>query len=122
MAKVEKASRNRVPLGQKAAFGAGHLINNLIPGILGVFVVFLKSSEGFAMNTVLAGLIVGIPRIFDAITDPVMGYISDNTSSRYGRRRPYIFLGAILSGVIFAVLWQVHDIDPESYNFWYWRN
>ncbi|MGH1385282.1 MFS transporter [Kordia sp.] len=119
MPTVEKAARNRVPIGQKAAFGAGHLINNLIPGILGVFVVFLKSSEGFAMNTVLAGLIVGIPRLFDAITDPVMGYISDNTSSRYGRRRPYIFLGAILSGIIFTILWQVHDVDPESYNFWY---
>ncbi|MEL6558147.1 MAG: MFS transporter [Bacteroidota bacterium] len=114
-----KIQRNRVPIGQKAAFGAGHLINNLIPGILGVFVVILKSPEGFAMNTILAGLIVGIPRLFDAITDPVMGYVSDNTSSKYGRRRPYILLGAIFSGIIFAVLWQVHDTSPEMFNFWY---
>jgi GPH family glycoside/pentoside/hexuronide:cation symporter len=114
-----KISRGKVPLGQKAAFGAGHLVNNLIPGILGVFVVILKSADGFGMDTVLAGLIVGIPRLFDAITDPVMGYISDNTSSKYGRRRPYIFLGAILSGLIFIVLWQVHDTSSEMYNFWY---
>ncbi|MEM6684319.1 MAG: MFS transporter [Bacteroidota bacterium] len=119
MPNVEKVSRSRVPIGQKAAFGAGHLINNLIPGILGVFVVILKSSEGFGMNTILAGLIVGIPRLFDAITDPVMGYISDNTSSKYGRRRPYIFIGAILSGAIFAILWQVHGDASEMYNFWY---
>ncbi|MBV7269393.1 MFS transporter [Winogradskyella luteola] len=112
-------SSTRVPIGQKAAFGAGHLINNLIPGILGVFVVILKSADGFGMDTVLAGLIVGIPRLFDAITDPVMGYVSDNTSSRFGRRRPYIFIGAILSGAIFAILWQVHDTNPEMYNFWY---
>ncbi len=113
------AKKDRVPVGQKAAFGAGHLINNLIPGILGVFVVILKSADGFGMDTVLAGLIVGIPRLFDAITDPVMGYISDNTSSRFGRRRPYIFIGAILSGLIFIILWQVHDTNPEMYNFWY---
>lgn len=112
-------TKDRIPVGQKAAFGAGHLINNLIPGILGVFVVFLKSPEGFAMNTILAGLIVGIPRLFDAITDPVMGYVSDNTSSKYGRRRPYIFLGAIFSGIIFAVLWQVSETSPEIFNFWY---
>ena len=112
-------SSSRVPIGQKAAFGAGHLINNLIPGILGVFVVILKSPDGFGMNTILAGLIVGIPRLFDAITDPVMGYVSDNTSSKYGRRRPYIFIGAILTGAIFALLWQVHGDNSEMYNFWY---
>jgi len=112
-------SQSKVPFGQKAAFGAGHLINNLIPGILGVFVVVLKSADGFGMDTVLAGLIVGIPRLFDAITDPVMGYVSDNTSSNYGRRRPYIFIGAILSGLIFAILWQVHGNNSEMYNFWY---
>lgn len=112
-------STTKVPIGQKAAFGAGHLVNNLIPGILGVFVVILKSADGFGMDTVLAGLIVGIPRLFDALTDPVMGYISDNTSSKYGRRRPYIFIGAILSGAIFMILWQVHDTNPEMYNFWY---
>lgn len=119
MPTIEKVSRNKVPLGQKAAFGAGHLINNLIPGILGVFVVILKSADGFGMDTVLAGLIVGVPRLFDALTDPVMGYISDNTSSKYGRRRPYIFVGAILSGAIFAILWQVHGDSSEMYNFWY---
>ena len=119
MSNIKTTTKDRVPMGQKAAFGAGHLINNLIPGILGVFVVILKSNEGFAMNTILAGLIVGIPRLFDAITDPVMGYVSDNTSSKYGRRRPYIFIGAILSGIIFTILWQVHDTNPEMYNFWY---
>ncbi|MGV6830436.1 MAG: MFS transporter [bacterium] len=119
MSNVKTVSRDKVSVGSKAAFGAGHLVNNLIPGILGVFVVILKSADGFGMDTVLAGLIVGIPRLFDAITDPVMGYISDNTSSKFGRRRPYIFMGAILSGLIFIVLWQVHDTNPEMYNFWY---
>lgn len=118
MPTIQKHARGRVPIAQKAAFGAGHLVNNLIPGILGVFVLFLKTSA-FGMDPLLAGFIVGIPRLFDAITDPVMGYISDNTSSKYGRRRPYIFIGAIFTGIVFAVLWQVSENNSEMFNFWY---
>ena len=111
-------AKDRVPIGQKAAFGSGHLINNLVPGLLGVFVVFLKTTA-FGMDPLLAGFIVGVPRLFDAITDPVMGYVSDNTSSRFGRRRPYIFLGAIFTGIVFAVLWQINEGNTEMFNFWY---
>ena len=45
-------------------------------------------------------------RLWDAITDPIMGWISDNTNSRWGRRRPYIFTGAILIGIFFPLLWM----------------
>jgi GPH family glycoside/pentoside/hexuronide:cation symporter len=71
------------------------------------------------MDPVLAGLLGGLPRIFDAITDPIMGFISDNTKSKWGRRRPYIFVGAILSGVLFALLWQLDPDNSQNYNFWY---
>lgn len=110
-------SREIVPLSQKAAFGAGHLVNNLLPGALGVFSFFLLTA--FGMDPFLAGLLGGLPRIYDAITDPIMGYISDNTNSRWGRRRPYIFAGAILSGVFFAILWQLDPNATQNYNFWY---
>ncbi|MCK7529852.1 MAG: MFS transporter [Marinilabiliales bacterium] len=73
----------------------------------------------FGMDPFLAGLLGGLPRIYDAITDPIMGFISDNTKSRFGRRRPYIFAGAILSGVLFAVLWQLYPNNSQMYNFWY---
>ena len=102
---------------QKAAFGAGHLVNNLLPGALGIFMFFLLTA--FGMDPFLAGLLGGLPRIFDAITDPIMGFISDNTRSKWGRRRPYIFVGAILSGALFAVLWQLDADNGSTYNFWY---
>ncbi len=111
------AEKDRVPLMQKAAFGAGHLVNNLLPGALGVFMFFLLTA--FGMDPFLAGLLGGLPRFYDAITDPIMGFISDNTKSRFGRRRPYIFVGAILSGVLFAVLWQLSPDNSQTYNFWY---
>ncbi|MBV6653217.1 MAG: MFS transporter [Mameliella sp.] len=108
---------DRVPIVQKAAFGAGHLVNNLLPGALGIFMFFLLTA--FGMDPFLAGILGGLPRLFDAITDPIMGFISDNTRSKYGRRRPYIFVGAILSGVLFAALWQLDEQNSQMYNFWY---
>jgi GPH family glycoside/pentoside/hexuronide:cation symporter len=117
MSTNNSVSRDRVPLGQKAAFGAGHLVNNLLPGALGVFSFFLLTA--FGMDPFLAGLLGGLPRIYDAIIDPIMGYISDNTKSKWGRRRPYIFVGAIVTGVMFAVLWQLNPENSQTYNFWY---
>jgi GPH family glycoside/pentoside/hexuronide:cation symporter len=109
--------RDKVPLGQKAAFGAGHLVLNLLPGALAVFMFFLVTA--FGMDPFLAGLLGGLPRIFDAITDPVMGFISDNTKSKFGRRRPYIFVGAILSGILFALLFQMNEDNSVTFNFIY---
>ena len=110
-------SRDKVPFGQKAAFGAGHLANNLFPGALGVFSFFLLTA--FGMNPVLAGILGGLPRIYDAIIDPIVCHISDNTISRWGRRRPFIFCGAILSGILFIIMWQLDPNDSQTYNFWY---
>lgn len=117
MSTKRTSTKDKVPMLEKAAFGAGHLVNNLLPGSLGVFAFFLLTA--FGMDPFLAGLLGGLPRFFDAITDPIMGYITDNTKSRWGRRKPYIFVGAILSGVLFAVLWQLNPENSQMYNFWY---
>ncbi len=117
MTAAKTPTKARIPIGQKAAFGAGHLVNNLLPGSLGIFMFFLLTA--FGMDPFLAGLLGGLPRLFDAITDPIMGYITDNTKSRFGRRKPYIFIGAIMSGTLFAVLWQLNPDNSQMYNFWY---
>ncbi|NJC26262.1 MFS transporter [Neolewinella antarctica] len=109
--------RDKVPLLQKSAFGAGQFVLNLLPGALSFFQFFLLTA--FGIDPFLAGLLSGLPRIFDAVTDPIMGFISDNTKSRWGRRRPYIFVGAIASAVLFALLWQMDDANGSTYNFWY---
>lgn len=117
MTNTQPVNNNRVPVGQKAAFGAGHLVLNLLPGALGVFMFFLLTA--FGMSPFLAGLLGGLPRLFDALSDPIMGFITDNTKSRWGRRRPYIFVGAILSGIFFILLWQLDENNSQVYNFWY---
>jgi len=94
----------------------GMLVNNLQAAALPAMVVILNL--GLGMNPVLVGLIAAIPRAFDAISDPMVGYISDNTRTRWGRRRPYILMGAILSGLVFALMWQLPAGHSESFYFW----
>lgn len=108
---------NKVPFGQKVAFGVGMLANQMFPAVLGIFMVVLVQDLGFPGW--MWGVIYFLPRIFDSITDPIMGFISDNTKSRWGRRRQYVFIGAIIMGISFIIMWQLFRENGIDYNFMY---
>ena len=107
----------QVPFGQKVAFGIGMFANQMFPAILGIFMVVLVEDLGFPGW--MWGLIFFAPRIFDAITDPIMGFISDNTKSKWGRRRLYVFIGGLIMGVAYIFMWQLYEENSLQYNFWY---
>lgn len=111
------APQDIVPFGQKLAFGSGHLANQLFPAALGVFMIILVLV--LKMDPFIAGVLAALPRVLDALTDPFMGYISDNTKSRWGRRKPYIFLGAVITGVTFMFMWQLYPENSMMFNFFY---
>jgi GPH family glycoside/pentoside/hexuronide:cation symporter len=111
------APEDRISVLHKAAYALGMLVNNLQAAALGAMVIILNL--GLGMNPALVGIIGAVPRIFDAVSDPMMGYISDNTRSRFGRRRPYIFFGAIAAGIIFALMWQPPAGRGETFYFWF---
>lgn len=113
----QTAPEDRIPVIQRVVYGAGAFVNNLLAGSIGAMMIVLNL--GLGMNPALVGLLGMLPRMFDAITDPLMGYISDNTKSRWGRRRPYIFVGAFAVGLAFIFLWQLPRGESESYLFWY---
>ena len=89
------------------------LANNLQAAALPAMMIVLNL--GLGLSPILVGIIGFVPRIFDAVSDPLMGYISDNTRSRWGRRRPYILIGALISGLVFAAMWQVPTGWPINY-------
>ena len=107
----------KVPYGQKIAFGIGMLANQMFPAALGIFMVVLVQDLGFPGW--MWGVVYFFPRILDAFTDPIMGYISDNTKSRWGRRRQYVFIGAIIMGIAFVTMWQLYRGNGVDYNFMY---
>ena len=111
----ETAAEDRIPFLLKIVYGLGAFVNNILAAAIGGMVIVLNL--GLGMNPALVGLLGALPRLTDAITDPLMGYISDNTTSRWGRRRPYIFVGAIAAGIIFALLWQLPRGQSETFYF-----
>ena len=109
--------KKSVTMTEKIAFGLGMLANQLFPAALSIFMVVLVQNLGFPGW--MWGILFFLPRIFDAITDPIMGYISDNTRSKYGRRRHYVFIGAIILGISFVAMWQLYRESGLAYNFVY---
>ena len=94
MSKNNSHPTGLVPMSQKIAFGLGMLANQMFPAALGIFMVVLV--ENLGMPTWMWGITFFLPRILDAFIDPIMGFISDNTRSKWGRRRQYVFIGAII--------------------------
>ena len=110
-------SSEKVPFSQKVAFGIGMFANQMFPAILGIFMVVLV--EDLKFTGLMWGMIYLFPRLFDAITDPLMGFISDNTKSKWGRRRQYVLIGGIIMGVSYVFMWQLFKENTVQYNFWY---
>ena len=111
------ATLHKVPFRHKVAFGLGMLANQMFPAALGIFMVVLVQDLGFPGW--MWGILFFLPRVFDSITDPIMGFISDNTRSRWGRRHHYVFIGAIVMGIAFVTMWQLYRTDGITYNFLY---
>ena len=83
-----------------SAFGENLALNSVVQLAFPVFNLTL------GVNPALIGLALALPRLWDAFTDPLMGSISDNFRSRWGRRRPFIIVGAILTAIFAAGIWQ----------------
>ncbi len=103
------AAEDRVPLKEKVAYGAGQVAGAFQGSLTEQLMqpIFVLS---LGMPPAWIGILSAIYRIWDGITDVLMGWISDNTRTRWGRRRPYIFLGALLGGLWLPIVWLV---NPE---------
>lgn len=92
--------RSKIAMWATGAFGVSVLMNGISALSLFYFTVVLK------LDPALAGLLIFIARVYDAVTDPLSGWLSDRSKSRLGRRRPFLLAGAFVSAVSFAVLFN----------------
>ncbi len=94
-------------------FSCGEVIRSLAENGVNTFVL-LYFSSALGLNPTYAGLAISLSIGWDAITDPLMGYISDNTFSKYGKRVPYILGGGIMLILLMYLYWHVPTMFTES--------
>ncbi len=107
------------PLGRIIAYSTGEGATSLTMNGIAAFAM-LYYVQVLGLSGRWAGLALSITMLWDAVSDPVMGHITDNTRSRYGRRHPYILGGGIFLAVSFFFLWSVPAVvkGPQAI-FWY---
>jgi len=102
--KPEIRTEDKVPFALKTAYGASYMVNvwgsQLLKVLSGSIFV-----AGMGISPAHIGWVFLVFRLWDACLDPLMGWISDNTRSRWGRRRPWVLIGGVLTGLVFPLLW-----------------
>ncbi len=113
----EPTSGPAIPLSVRLGWGSGSVAMALMfQSISILLLVYLTDHAGISAG--LAGALIGLSKIYDAVTDPLMGVVSDRTRSRWGRRRPYLLAGGVVSALAFVMLFSVGQIQDETLRIW----
>ncbi|MBW1983677.1 MAG: MFS transporter [Deltaproteobacteria bacterium] len=108
--------KNKLPLKVKLGYGVCDLGGNLFFTVMAFLLLnYLTDTVGIAAG--LAGIVIMIGKIWDAVTDPVVGYVSDRTNSKWGRRRPYIFFGSFPLFITMIIMFTNPNLSSQSQLF-----
>ena len=107
---------DRIPLLQLVAYGFGGIIPIALFNIAGQL-MGLIGNISLGLSALWLGVILIIPRLWDAVSDPIVGHISDNYRSRWGRRRPFLLIGGIAVAISFVLMWWIPD--GEMVHSWF---
>ncbi len=118
----ETAAEDRIPWSQLIAYGMGGLIPVAIFNIAGQLMSLLGNIS-LGLSAFWLGTIMVLPRLWEALSNPVIGHLSDNTRTRFGRRRPYILVGGLAVATSFVAMWWIprgdwiHRLFPSEVGY-----
>lgn len=118
MTQTQPSADPKLSFGTKLAYGAGDLGPAITANVIAVFLlIFFTNVAGLKPG--MAGSILLIGKVWDAVNDPIIGVLSDRTRSRWGRRHPWMMFGAVPFGLFFFLQWLVphFSADPNT-NQW----
>jgi glycoside/pentoside/hexuronide:cation symporter, GPH family len=99
-------AEDRIKFSQLAAYGAGGIIPIALFNVAGIL-VGLMGNISLGLSAFWLGVILIIPRLWDAVSDPIIGHLSDNARTRWGRRRPFLLIGGVLVAIFFVLMWWI---------------
>ena len=114
----EDPPRSRLPLAIYLCYGAGSVGTGMFAAVPGLLLLIFMT-DTLAIPASLAGWGIFLPKFWDVVTDPLMGGLSDRTSSTWGRRRPYLLAGALSLPVFFVMLFSVPLFQSPLSSFVY---
>ncbi|MBT9310654.1 MFS transporter [Leptothoe kymatousa] len=106
-------------LRTKVGYGVGE-ISKEIPGSILVFFLLFFFTDAVGLSPGLAGSVLLVGKVWDAVNDPLVGWLSDRTQSRWGRRFPWMLWGAIPLGISFWLLWLIPPLPSQWQLFAYY--
>lgn len=114
----ETPPEDRVPFLEKTSWGIAGFADTMMTNGINYLVQLIYVVE-MGIDPIWIGYAIALPRFFDAITDPIIGNFSDNFRSRWGRRRPLIAIGALMSALTFALVWMPPLGWGKNFIFYY---
>ncbi|HOB64628.1 MAG TPA: MFS transporter, partial [Clostridia bacterium] len=101
-----------VPLGEKVSYALTNTGQTMIYGLFGMLMLYM--TDYLHIRSAIAGLIIALTRIFDAINDPIMGQIVDKTKTKWGKCRPYMLFTPIPVAVFALLLFAPFNLSGDS--------
>jgi len=109
---TKQKKTRKLPFGIKLSYGIGDIANNFFIVTTGMYLLFFMTNV-LGINPALAGTMLLWPKLWDVISDPMMGAISDATRSRFGRRRVYLLYGSVPFGIAFLLIFVAPGYATE---------
>ena len=103
----------RLPARQKYCFGIGAIGKDAICNLVGAFLM-LYFTDTLGLNPAFVGILFAVARVWDAVNDPMMGMICDNTRTRFGKFRIWLTIGTLINSVFFILLFTTLGIEKGS--------
>ena len=108
----------RAPISMQLCYGVGDVGVALATSAIGSYLMFFYTDLA-GLGVATAGLVLGAGRVWDAINDPAVGYLSDRTRTRFGRRRPWFAIAALPLGLsVFALFAPPRAFEGMELALW----
>lgn len=101
---------NKLTFREKYSYGIGALGKDLVYAIVATYLM-VYFTDAVGLNPAFVGTLFLVARLWDAVNDPAMGMIVDNTRSKFGKFRPWIFIGTVINAVVLVFLFRKPDLE-----------